>query len=90
MTEISDADWTRLVGGGFAGMPWPMLAPYAAHPKDKLRAKAYAQCLKERGLGRREVNGHLLGFLEIAGVPVRERAKYQAQAQAFLLPLLAR
>ncbi|MBP2279149.1 hypothetical protein [Sphingomonas sp. PL20] len=53
-------DWDKLVGGGFAHMS----APFAIHPSDKQRARAYRDQAKAAGLGWADVEGHVNGYAD--------------------------
>lgn len=63
------ADWIKLIGGGFAHMT----APFAVHPLDQQRALKYLDQAKTHGLTVADAVSHARSYLRTAsGWPTDE------------------
>jgi len=59
---MTDINWVKLIGGGFAGMT----APFAQHPSDKKRAREYMKQAEAADLTLRDALQHARSHLEKA------------------------
>ena len=73
-------DWSKLIGGGFAHMD----APFALHPSDKQRAKAYRDEAKVANLGWSDVEAHVDAYADKKGWTDDKRSEEKARVRKFM------
>lgn len=74
------ADWTKLIGGGFAHMS----APFAVHPFDKERAREYRDQVRAAGLQWPDVEAHLDAYAAEQGWTSEKRAEESKRVRKFM------
>lgn len=62
MKSMNSEDWVKLIAGGFAHMT----APFAVHPLDRQRARAYLDEAKAHGLTVADAVQHAREYLRSA------------------------
>jgi hypothetical protein len=78
---MTQEEWVKLIGGGFACLT----APFAVHPIDRERAKIYLDEAKAAGLKVSDAVEHAQVYLSMAkGWPVDESKELERVRQYFV------